>query len=103
LPRPTRPLLGVANRHRFDGVGDEVSERLNRRLRPQKLAPPGAPLVEAMYLVLVLAASVSVLSACGSSSDPATGLSAENGVTTTIVDRHRRGRDGPHPPGHPQL
>ena len=41
-----RPVLGVADRHRLDGVGDEVGERLDGRLGRQQLVRPGAPLVE---------------------------------------------------------
>jgi len=42
-------------------------------------------------LVLVIALTASLAAACGSSTNEATGLCADNGVTTTIVDNHPSG------------
>lgn len=43
------------------------------------------------YFVLVFAITAWFAAACGSSSNEGTGLCAENGVTTTIVDNHPSG------------
>ena len=44
-----------------------------------------------IYLVLVFAITASFATACDSSSNEATGLCAENGVTTSIGDNHPSG------------
>ena len=44
-----------------------------------------------IYLVLAFAITASFATTCGSSSNEPTGLCAENGVTTFIVDNHPSG------------
>ena len=43
------------------------------------------------YLILSFVLITSLATACGSSDSPPTGLCAENGVTTDIVDNHPSG------------
>ena len=43
------------------------------------------------YLTCISVAALSIATACGSSSGQASGLCAENGVTTTIEDNHPNG------------